>query len=125
MLDITLLRKDLDSAIRRLETRKSPQKFLDVDAFRALEAERKTLQTRTEELQNQRNTLSKKIGQFMAQKDLAAAEAAKAAASDVQIAFSAASSENRALFERSVDAARLAAADAADAAPAAAASTKL
>ena len=78
MLDITLLRKDLDSAIRRLETRKSPQKFLDVEAFRALEAERKTLQTRTEELQNQRNTLSKKIGQFMAQKDAASADAAKA-----------------------------------------------
>jgi seryl-tRNA synthetase len=51
MLDITLLRKDLASVIARLETRKSPQAFLNVDAFRALEAERKTIQTRTEELQ--------------------------------------------------------------------------
>lgn len=63
MLDITLLRKDLDSVIARLQTRKNPQVFLDVAAFSALESERKTLQTRTEELQAQRNTLSKQIGQ--------------------------------------------------------------
>jgi seryl-tRNA synthetase len=63
MLDITLLRKDLDSVVARLQTRKNPQAFLDVAAFTALEAERKTLQTRTEELQSQRNTLSKQIGQ--------------------------------------------------------------
>ena len=66
MLDINLLRKDLDSVIARLETRKSPQAFLNVDAFKALEAERKTLQTRTEELQAKRNTLSKQIGQLKA-----------------------------------------------------------
>ena len=63
MLDITLLRKDLDGVIARLETRKTPQAFLNVDAFTALESERKTIQTRTEELQSQRNTLSKQIGQ--------------------------------------------------------------
>jgi len=66
MLDITLLRKDLDSVVARLLTRKNPQAFLDVDAFRALEGERKTLQTRTEELQSQRNSLSKQIGQLKA-----------------------------------------------------------
>ena len=66
MLDITLLRKDLGSAIARLETRKSPQAFLDVAAFTALEQERKTIQSRTEELQNLRNTLSKQIGQLKA-----------------------------------------------------------
>jgi len=62
MLDILLLRKDLDAAVARLETRKNPQAFLNVDKFRALETERKTLQTRTEELQSQRNNLSKQIG---------------------------------------------------------------
>jgi len=62
MLDILLLRKDLDAVIARLQTRKNPQAFLDVDAFRTLESERKTLQTRTEELQAQRNSLSKQIG---------------------------------------------------------------
>ncbi len=63
MLDITLLRKDLSSVIARLEARKKPQAFLDVTAFTALEAERKAIQTRTEELQAQRNQLSKQIGQ--------------------------------------------------------------
>jgi len=62
MLDILLLRKDLDAAVARLETRKKPQAFLNVEKFRALETERKTLQTRTEELQSQRNSLSKQIG---------------------------------------------------------------
>ncbi len=62
MLDILQLRKDLGSVIARLETRKSPQAFLNVEAYSALESERKTLQTRTEELQSQRNTLSKQIG---------------------------------------------------------------
>ena len=66
MLDINLLRKDLDAAVARLETRKSPQPFLNVDVFRALEGERKTIQTRTEALQAQRNSLSKQIGQLKA-----------------------------------------------------------
>jgi seryl-tRNA synthetase len=66
MLDILLLRKDLDAAVARLETRKQPQAFLNVEKFRALETERKTLQTRTEELQSQRNSLSKQIGMFKA-----------------------------------------------------------
>jgi seryl-tRNA synthetase len=64
MLDITLLRKDLPSAIAALESRKKPQAFLDVDAFTRLEAERKAIQSRTEELQSQRNALSKQIGQL-------------------------------------------------------------
>jgi seryl-tRNA synthetase len=64
MLDITLLRKDLAHVVARLETRKSPQPFLDIDRFTTLESERKTIQTRTEELQAQRNSLSKQIGQL-------------------------------------------------------------
>ena len=62
MLDITQLRRDLPAVVARLETRKSPQPFLDVAAFGALETERKTLQTRTEDLQARRNSLSKQIG---------------------------------------------------------------
>ncbi|MFN3377310.1 MAG: serine--tRNA ligase, partial [Burkholderiaceae bacterium] len=92
MLDILLLRKDLDTAIARLETRKKPQTFLDVRAFQALEAERKTLQTRTEELQAQRNQLSKQIGMLMGKGDKDGAEAVKAqvAASKVELEQSAA-----------------------------------
>jgi seryl-tRNA synthetase len=78
MLDITLLRKDLDSVIARLQTRKTPQAFLNVEAFRALEAERKTIQTRTEELQARRNTLSKQIGALKGKGEHAQAEAAMA-----------------------------------------------
>ncbi|MCK6423608.1 MAG: serine--tRNA ligase [Burkholderiaceae bacterium] len=62
MLDITQLRRDLNAVVARLEARKNPQPFLDVARFTALEGERKTLQTRTEELQAQRNQISKQIG---------------------------------------------------------------
>ena len=92
MLDILLLRKDLPRAIERLQARKSPQPFLDVPAFQALEAERKALQTRTEELQAQRNQLSKQIGMLMGKSDRDGAEAAKAqvAASKTELEQSAA-----------------------------------
>ena len=92
MLDILLLRKDLPTAIAGLQARKNPQPFLDVGAFQALEAERKTLQTRTEELQAQRNQLSKQIGMLMGQGDKEGAEAAKAqvAASKLELEQSAA-----------------------------------
>jgi seryl-tRNA synthetase len=78
MLDILQLRKDLDAVIARLQTRKNPQTFLDVDAFRALEGERKTLQTRTEELQSQRNSLSKQIGMLKGKGQHAEADAVMA-----------------------------------------------
>jgi seryl-tRNA synthetase len=66
MLDITLLRKDIASVVARLEARRKPQAFLDVAAFTALEGERKAIQTRTEELQAERNQLSRQIGQLKA-----------------------------------------------------------
>jgi len=59
MIDIQLLRKDIDNVAARLATRKFQ---LDVAGFNALEAERKSIQTRTEELQGKRNSLSKQIG---------------------------------------------------------------
>jgi seryl-tRNA synthetase len=74
MLDITLLRKDLTQVVARLETRKSPQAFLDVGAFTTLESERKTIQVRTEALQAQRNASSKQIGQLKAKGPAGAAE---------------------------------------------------
>jgi seryl-tRNA synthetase len=78
MLDIAQLRKDLPGVIARLQTRKQPQPFLDVAAFEALEAERKTLQTRTETLQSQRNQLSKQIGMLKGKGQHAEADAAMA-----------------------------------------------
>jgi seryl-tRNA synthetase len=59
MIDIQLLRKDIDNVAVRLATRKFQ---LDVAGFNALEAERKAIQMRTEELQSKRNSLSKQIG---------------------------------------------------------------
>jgi seryl-tRNA synthetase len=59
MLDIQLLRKDLEGVAKRLADRGYT---LDVAAFSALEAERRAIQTRTEELQARRNSLSKQIG---------------------------------------------------------------
>jgi seryl-tRNA synthetase len=78
MLDIVQLRKDLDAVVARLNTRKTPQPFLDVEAYRALESERKTLQTRTEELQSQRNSVSKQIGMLKSKGQHAEADAAMA-----------------------------------------------
>lgn len=59
MLDIQLLRKDTTAVAERLKTRGFD---FDVDGFNALESQRKTIQMRTEELQSQRNKLSKEIG---------------------------------------------------------------
>lgn len=61
MIDIQLLRKDIDTVAARLATRKFE---LDVSGFNALEAERKQIQTRTEELQGKRNTLSGQVGKM-------------------------------------------------------------
>src|SRR5438093_4458136 len=59
MLDIQLLRNDLEGAAKRLAVRGYT---LDTQTFHALEAERKTIQTRTQELQAKRNAASKQIG---------------------------------------------------------------
>ena len=59
MLDIQLLRKDLANVAQRLASRGVT---LDTARIEALEAERKEIQTRTQELQARRNQLSKQIG---------------------------------------------------------------
>ena len=59
MIDIQLLRKDIATVAARLASRKYQ---LDVEGFNTLEAERKLLQSRTEELQAKRNSLSKQVG---------------------------------------------------------------
>ena len=63
MLDINLLRRDLAGVLAQLQRRKDPQPFLDVPRYSALEAERKQIQTATEQLQARRNATSKQIGQ--------------------------------------------------------------
>ncbi|EHQ52112.1 seryl-tRNA synthetase [Ectothiorhodospira sp. PHS-1] len=63
MLDPKTLRTDLDTVAARLATRGFT---LDVEAFNHMESERKALQVRTQELQNERNTRSRAIGQAKA-----------------------------------------------------------
>jgi seryl-tRNA synthetase len=63
MLDIQVLRSDLSGVAARLATRGFA---LDTEKFAQLEAERKTIQTRTQELQAKRNSSSKLIGQAKA-----------------------------------------------------------
>jgi seryl-tRNA synthetase len=93
MLDITLLRKDLPSVVARLESRKNPQAFLDVEAFSTLESERKTIQTRAEELQARRNALSKQIGQLKAKGESTDAVMAEVASIKTELDTAAARSE--------------------------------
>jgi len=80
MIDLQLLRTDIASVAQRL----APRGYqLDVAGFKALEDARKRIQTATEQLQSQRNALSKQVGQAKAQKDekLAAQLLAQAAES--------------------------------------------
>jgi seryl-tRNA synthetase len=60
MLDLQLLRTDLDRVAGRLADRPF---VLDTATFRALEDARKRVQTRTQELQAKRNAMAKRIGQ--------------------------------------------------------------
>ncbi|MFZ5558673.1 MAG: serine--tRNA ligase [Pseudomonadota bacterium] len=76
MLDLHFLRTNLEAVAARLADRGY---VLDAGAFRALEAERKSVQTRTEELQAARNRASKKIGQLKAKGEDAAAAMAEVA----------------------------------------------
>lgn len=66
MLDSKLLRADLETVAAKLAQRGFT---LDTATFLALEEERKGLQVRTQELQNERNTRSKSIGQAKARGD--------------------------------------------------------
>ena len=81
MLDIQLLRTDAAAVAAKLAKRGF---VFDSDAFDALEAQRKTLQMRTEELQSRRNSVSKQIGALKGQGKLAEAEAAMAEVAQIK-----------------------------------------
>jgi seryl-tRNA synthetase len=76
MLDIQLLRTNLAFVAERLATRGVT---LDTAAFATLESERKTLQTRTQDLQAKRNSLSKQIGMLKGKGEDASAVLAEVA----------------------------------------------
>ena len=70
MLDIQLIRKDIHAVAVRLAQRPF---LLDIEALQKLEAERKNVQMRTQELQARRNTLSKQVGTLKGKGEDAAA----------------------------------------------------
>jgi seryl-tRNA synthetase len=81
MLDPVLLRNSLMETAAKLKATRGYT--LDVSTIEQVEAERKTLQTRTQELQNLRNTRSKAIGMAKAKgEDVAALMAEVAAYAD-------------------------------------------
>ncbi len=80
MIDIQLLRNDADAVAQRLATRGFR---LDLEGFRSLEEARKKIQTATEQLQGQRNALSKQVGQAKAKKDGGQAAALMAQATEL------------------------------------------
>ncbi len=63
MLDVKLLRQNIDEVARLLLVKGFT---LDVEQFQSLEAQRKTLQDKTQQLQAHRNAVSKSIGQAKA-----------------------------------------------------------
>jgi seryl-tRNA synthetase len=97
MIDIQLLRNDIDSVAKRLATRGYT---LDGAGFRALEDARKRIQTTTEQLQAQRNALSKQVGQAKAKKDEAQAAALMAQAAELGDKLKALEGENTATQAR-------------------------
>ncbi|MCP4875656.1 MAG: serine--tRNA ligase [Gammaproteobacteria bacterium] len=66
MLDSKILRSDLDMVVEKLKTKNFN---FDVDAFNQLEERRKSLQVSTENLQSQRNSRSRAIGEAKAKGD--------------------------------------------------------
>ena len=74
MIDIQLLRKDLDTVAARLADRKF---ILDKDTFVSLESDRKQVQSRSEELQAKRNQLAKAVGMKKGKGEDASAEMAE------------------------------------------------
>jgi seryl-tRNA synthetase len=77
MIDIQLLRKDLDTVAARLADRKF---ILDKDTFVSLESDRKQVQSRSEELQAKRNQLAKAVGMKKGKGEDASAEMAESTA---------------------------------------------
>jgi len=87
MIDVQLLRTRLDEVAQRLAARGAA---IDRETFRTLEAERKDIQTRTQELQSARNAHAKKVGQ------------AKSRGEDTTVLVAEASGINRELTELEV-----------------------
>jgi len=82
MLDPQLFRNDIDAVAKRLADRPF---VLDVAAFQAIEAERRTVQMRTQELQAGRNAFAKRVGQAKGKGEDTTALMAEAGAANAEL----------------------------------------
>jgi seryl-tRNA synthetase len=82
LLDIRFVRENPDAVKENIRKKYQEQKLPMVDDAVALDAEIRRLKASIDSLRANRNKLSKEIGQWMAQKKLAEAEAAKKTVSD-------------------------------------------
>jgi seryl-tRNA synthetase len=97
MIDMQLLRADVEAVAKRLAVRGYA---LDVASFRSLEEARRSIQTATEQVQAQRNALSKQVGQAKAKKDEAQAATLMAQAGELGDKLGRMEAENEALQAR-------------------------
>ncbi|MCX7153856.1 MAG: serine--tRNA ligase [Proteobacteria bacterium] len=82
MLDPQLFRNDIDAVAKRLADRPF---VLDVAGFQVIEAERRTVQMRTQELQAGRNAFAKRIGQAKGKGEDTTALMAEASAANAEL----------------------------------------
>ena len=82
MIDINLLRRDPEAVRENIRKKFQDKKLPLVDEVLALDEKRRALQKEGDERRAARNAISAKIGKMMREKDLAAAEAAKAEAAE-------------------------------------------
>ena len=82
MIDINLLRRDPEAVRENIRKKFQDKKLPLVDEVLALDEKRRALQKEGDERRAARNAISAKIGKLMREKDLAAAEAAKAEAAE-------------------------------------------
>ena len=83
MIDIRLFRESPDLVRENIKKKFQDHKLVLVDEIIDLDVKSRQAQVRADELRAEKNKISKSIGAFMAQKDVAAADKAKLAVADI------------------------------------------
>ena len=97
MLDLRYVRENLEEVAAATESQHSS---FDKEAFASLDEERRQAIVKEEALQAERNTISKQIGQLLAQKKTEEAEAAKARVAEIKDELPRATAEREAIDEK-------------------------
>ena len=83
MIDIRLFRESPDLVRENIKKKFQDHKLVLVDEIIALDVKSRQAQAKADDLRAEKNKISKSIGAFMAQKDVAAADKAKLAVADI------------------------------------------